>query len=94
MNRVLPCLSVRICGIVHPKRVFAEGIQFSSTTAVSPRVCCSLVAEPCDRHRVKTMMSEAKDEKRKLPDNKDGPEYQYVLTNKKKVDDFKDRFGL
>ncbi len=41
-----------------------------------------------------TMISEAKDDKRKLPDNKDGPEYQYVLTNKKKVDDFRDRFGL
>jgi hypothetical protein len=41
-----------------------------------------------------TMISEAKDDKRKLPDNKDGPEYQYVLTNKKKVDDFRERFGL
>jgi hypothetical protein len=41
-----------------------------------------------------TMLSEAKDDKRKLEDGKDLPAYQYILTNKKKVDDFRERFGL
>ncbi len=41
-----------------------------------------------------TMLSEAKDDKRKLEDGKDLPPYQYILTNKKKVDDFRERFGL
>ncbi len=41
-----------------------------------------------------TMLSEAKDDKRKLEDGKDLPSYQYILTNKKKVDDFRERFGL
>jgi hypothetical protein len=40
------------------------------------------------------MLSEAKDDKRKLEDGKDLPAYQYILTNKKKVDDFRERFGL
>ena len=30
----------------------------------------------------------------KLEDGKDLPAYQYILTNKKKVDDFRERFGL
>lgn len=42
-----------------------------------------------------TMLSEVKDDKRKLTGGgKDMPDYQYILTNKKKVDDFRDRFGL
>ncbi len=41
-----------------------------------------------------TMLSEVKDDKRKLEDGKDLPAYQYMLTNKKKVDDFRERFGL
>jgi len=41
-----------------------------------------------------TMIGEAKDDKRKLPDNKEGPEFEYKLSNKKKVDDFRERFGL
>ncbi|MBK7946154.1 MAG: hypothetical protein IPJ85_12995 [Flavobacteriales bacterium] len=42
-----------------------------------------------------TMISEVKDDKRKLTGGgKDLPDYQYVLTNKRKVDDFRERFGL
>lgn len=42
-----------------------------------------------------TMLSEVKDDKRKLTGGgKDLPDYQYVLTNKRKVDDFRERFGL
>ncbi|MBK9176847.1 MAG: hypothetical protein IPM46_11045 [Flavobacteriales bacterium] len=41
-----------------------------------------------------TMLSEVKDDKRKLSAGKDEADYQYILTNKKKVDDFRDRFGL
>ncbi len=41
-----------------------------------------------------TMLSEVKDDKRKLAGGKDEADYQYILTNKKKVDDFRDRFGL
>lgn len=42
-----------------------------------------------------TMLGEVKDDKRKLTGGgKDMPDYQYILTNKKKVDDFRDRFGL
>jgi hypothetical protein len=41
-----------------------------------------------------TMLSELKDDKRQLPSSKDEAPYQFILTNKKKVDDFRERFGL
>lgn len=41
-----------------------------------------------------TMLSEVKDDKRQLDGGKDQAPYQYMLTNKKKVDDFRERFGL
>jgi hypothetical protein len=41
-----------------------------------------------------TMIGEVKDEKRKFAGKKDVPDYQFILTNKRKVDDFRDRFGL
>ena len=41
-----------------------------------------------------TMLSELKDDKRVLEAKKDEPAYQFIITNKKKVDDFRDRFGL
>ena len=41
-----------------------------------------------------TMLSELKDDKRQLSDGKDLAPYQFILTNKKKVDDFRERFGL
>ncbi len=41
-----------------------------------------------------TMLSELKDDKRQLPTGKDEAPYQFILTNKKKVDDFRERFGL
>lgn len=41
-----------------------------------------------------TMLSELKDDKRVLEAKKDEAAYQFILTNKKKVDDFRDRFGL
>ncbi|HRF80703.1 MAG TPA: hypothetical protein PL070_11520, partial [Flavobacteriales bacterium] len=41
-----------------------------------------------------TMLSELKDDKRKLDGEKDQAPYQFILTNKKKVDDFRERFGL
>jgi hypothetical protein len=41
-----------------------------------------------------TMISELKDDKRQFPGKKGAPDYQYILTNKRKVDDFRDRFGL
>ena len=40
------------------------------------------------------MLSELKDDKRQLPTGKDEAPYQFILTNKKKVDDFRERFGL
>ena len=41
-----------------------------------------------------TMLAEVKDDKRSLDGGKDAAPYQYILTNKKKVDDFRERFGL
>lgn len=41
-----------------------------------------------------TMLSELKDDKRQLEGKKDEPAYQFILTNKRKVDEFRDRFGL
>ena len=41
-----------------------------------------------------TMLSELKDDKRVLETKKDEPAYQFIITNKKKVDDFRDRFGF
>lgn len=41
-----------------------------------------------------TMLSELKDDKRKLDGNKDVPPYQFTVTTKRKVEDFRDRFGL
>ncbi|MBL0126967.1 MAG: hypothetical protein IPP83_05795 [Flavobacteriales bacterium] len=41
-----------------------------------------------------TMLAEVKDDKRKLEGGRDQADYQYILTNKKKVDDFRERFGL
>jgi hypothetical protein len=41
-----------------------------------------------------TMLSELKDDKRVLESKKDEPAYQFILTNKRKVDEFRDRFGL
>ncbi|MBK8532389.1 MAG: hypothetical protein IPL64_10890 [Flavobacteriales bacterium] len=41
-----------------------------------------------------TMLSEVKDDKRQLDSNKELAPYQYILTNRKKVDDFRERFGL
>lgn len=41
-----------------------------------------------------TMISELKDDKRQFPGKKGAPDYQFILTNKRKVDEFRDRFGL
>ncbi len=41
-----------------------------------------------------TALAELKDDKRVLETKKDEPAYQFILSNKKKVDDFRDRFGL
>ena len=41
-----------------------------------------------------TMLGELKDDKRVLEAKKDEAAYQFILTNKKKVDDFKNRYGL
>ena len=41
-----------------------------------------------------TMISELKDDKRQVSGKKGMPDYQFILTNKRKVDDFRDRFGL
>ena len=41
-----------------------------------------------------TMLSELKDDKRKLDGSKERPPYQFIITNKRKVDDFRSRFGL
>ncbi|MCB0766048.1 MAG: hypothetical protein KDB95_02445 [Flavobacteriales bacterium] len=41
-----------------------------------------------------TMLSELKDDKKKLNTDKGQAAYQFTLTNKKKVDDFRERFGL
>lgn len=41
-----------------------------------------------------TMLTEAKDDKRVLESKKDEPAYQFIVTNKRKVDEFRDRFGL
>ena len=41
-----------------------------------------------------TMLSEMKEDKRVLESKKDKPAYQFNVTNKRKVDTFRDRFGL
>lgn len=41
-----------------------------------------------------TMISEIKEDKRQFPGKKGLPDYQFILTNKRKVEDFRDRFGL
>lgn len=41
-----------------------------------------------------TMISELKDDKKKLDGGKDLPAYQFTVTTKRKVEDFRDRFGL
>ena len=41
-----------------------------------------------------TMIGEVKDEKREMDGSKGLVPYQYMLTNKKKADDFRERFGL
>jgi len=41
-----------------------------------------------------TMIGEVKDEKREMDGSKGQAPYQYMLTNKKKADDFRERFGL
>lgn len=41
-----------------------------------------------------TMLSELKEDKKVLEAKKDEAPYQFTLTNKKKVDDFRSRFGL
>ncbi|MCB0763880.1 MAG: hypothetical protein KDB84_04185, partial [Flavobacteriales bacterium] len=41
-----------------------------------------------------TMLSELKDDKRVLDAKKDEPAYQYIIGTKRKVDDFRERFGL
>lgn len=41
-----------------------------------------------------TMISELKDDKKKLDGGKDVPPYQFSITTKRKVEDFRDRFGL
>lgn len=41
-----------------------------------------------------TAISELKDDKRQFPGKKGMPDYQFIITNKRKVNDFRDRFGL
>ena len=41
-----------------------------------------------------TRISELKEDKMKQEGKKDAPDYHFMLTGKRKVDDFKDRFGL
>jgi len=41
-----------------------------------------------------TMLTELKDDARVQESKKDEPAYQFMLTNKRKVDEFRDRFGL
>lgn len=41
-----------------------------------------------------TSISDLKDDKRQFAGKKGLPDYQFILTNKRKVDDFRDRFGL
>lgn len=41
-----------------------------------------------------TMLSELKDDKRVLEAKKDEPAYQFIIGTKRRVDDFRDRFGL
>jgi hypothetical protein len=41
-----------------------------------------------------TMIGDLKEDKRKFAGKKDGADYEFILTNKRKVDDFRDRFGL
>jgi hypothetical protein len=41
-----------------------------------------------------TMISELKDDKKKLDGGKDEAPYQFTITTKRKVDDFRERFGL
>lgn len=41
-----------------------------------------------------TMIGELKEDRTVLESKKDEPAYRFILTNKRKVDDFRDRFGL
>lgn len=41
-----------------------------------------------------TMISDLKDDKRQFAGKKGAPDFQFILTNKRKVDDFRDRSGL
>lgn len=41
-----------------------------------------------------TMISDLKDDKRQFSGKKGESDYQFILTNKRKVDEFRDRFGL
>lgn len=41
-----------------------------------------------------TMVSEVKEDKRKLEGGKDDAPYQFIISNRRKVDDFRDRFDL
>jgi hypothetical protein len=41
-----------------------------------------------------TRISELKEDKMKVEGKKDAPDYYFMLTGKRKVDDFRDRFGL
>ncbi|MCB0791610.1 MAG: hypothetical protein H6595_11360 [Flavobacteriales bacterium] len=41
-----------------------------------------------------TMLNELKEDKMSLEGKKDQPPYRYILTNKRKVDEFRDRYGL
>jgi len=41
-----------------------------------------------------TMISELKEDKRKLSGGKDLPDYQFTITTPRKVEDFRDRFGI
>ena len=47
-----------------------------------------------DVYKRQTMISDLKDDKRKFAGKKDVPDYQFILTNKRKADEFRDRFGL
>lgn len=41
-----------------------------------------------------TMLTEVKEDKTKLESRKDQPDYRYMVTNRRKVNEFRDRFGL
>ncbi|MDX9750384.1 MAG: hypothetical protein RBT71_04815, partial [Flavobacteriales bacterium] len=41
-----------------------------------------------------TMVTELKEDKKKISGGKDRPDYQFTITTKRKVEDFRDRFGI